>query len=271
MKKIKSGLIKLKDIKHIENSRIRFKDDVEDLMHDIEHRGLIQSVGVRSSDNALIYGNRRVKAFEKLGYDSIPCDFYNDIDDDDLLITNLSENLKRRDLSTIEIGRVISILLTRNYMKNEVAEKLGLTSDRLNTCLTCYENIKGTPFENIITYHKTKKGIAESLVWKLQSTLGRVYPNNNKIPKEDWIILLKSAEEGRLTNGNIAQLRSIIVTYPKLNLIQCIELLDKGKSVYYNGYFKKDVLFALMKTTKNTSENELIKQIIQNKYPELLF
>jgi len=54
MKKINVGTIKLKDIKHIENSRMRNVDEVSDLMVDIEQRGLMQPVGIRVEDNALI-------------------------------------------------------------------------------------------------------------------------------------------------------------------------------------------------------------------------
>ena len=67
MKKIKSGKILLKNIKHIENSRLRDLNEVSDLMQDIEQRGLLQPIAIRMSDNALIFGNRRVKAYEKLG------------------------------------------------------------------------------------------------------------------------------------------------------------------------------------------------------------
>ena len=96
MRKIKTGKIKLKDIKHVENSRMREKSDVGDLMHDIEQRGLMQNVGIRISDNALIFGNRRVAAYTKWGYDEVECIFFDDVNDDELLIANLAENLKRK-------------------------------------------------------------------------------------------------------------------------------------------------------------------------------
>ena len=274
MKKIKSGLIKLRDIKHIENSRIRFKEDVEDLMHDIEQRGLLQNVGIRQSDNALIYGNRRVKAFEKLGYESIPCDFYDDIDDDELLIVNLTENTKRRDITPIEIGRVIDLLIKRNFLKTEIAEKLGIDKKRVDICLTCFENVKGTPFENMITYNKTKKGIPESMVWSIQSTFSRLYGSggaNGKIPKEHWNILLKAVEEGKLTHQTITPLRNVLYTYKNISLQDAIDLLDKGKSVGVNLFLKKDVLFRLMKENKKFNEREFMVDIIKDKYPELLF
>src|SRR3990167_2869964 len=128
MKKVKSEKIKLKDIKHLENSRLRDKDDVSDLMHDIEQRGLLENIGVRLNDNALIFGNRRVKACEKLGYEDILCDYYDDVSDEELLITNLAENLKRRDIGGIEIGRICKLLMQNGMLTTEIAEKLGISS-----------------------------------------------------------------------------------------------------------------------------------------------
>lgn len=133
MKKIKTDTIKLKDIKHIENSRLRGKDDVSDLMIDIEQRGLIQNVGIREGDNALIFGNRRVKAFEKLGYEEIQADFYRDLTDEELLIMNLAENIKRKNIGSIEIGRICLILNDKGLTNTEIAAKLGIQSSRVRS------------------------------------------------------------------------------------------------------------------------------------------
>ncbi len=42
MRKVKDENIRLADIKFTENSRLRGKDDVSDLMHDIEQHGLLE-------------------------------------------------------------------------------------------------------------------------------------------------------------------------------------------------------------------------------------
>ena len=138
MKKISSGKILLKNIKHIENSRLRDNDDVSDLMGDIEQRGLLERVGIRKQDNALIFGNRRVKAFEKLGYEDIECDYYEEMSDNDLLITNLAENLKRKNIGSIEIGRICKILQNNEMTNSEIAKKLDITKSRVDSAICAY-------------------------------------------------------------------------------------------------------------------------------------
>lgn len=156
MKKSKSGTIAIKKIKHVTNSRIRDNDDVADLMEDIKQRGLLQPVAIRIKDNALIFGNRRVKAYEKLGFKDIECDFYDDVDDNDLLVMNLVENIKRKSIESIEIGRICKMLIDNGMTRNEVAAKLSIPRTRVETVISAYNVAAGTPFESMTIYGKCK-------------------------------------------------------------------------------------------------------------------
>ena len=106
MKKIGNGIIKIKDIKFTENSRLREKTDVSDLMRDIEQHGLLEPIGIRKEDNAIIFGNRRTTAYKKIGYNTIDCIYFSSISDSDLMVLNIVENIKRKSIGSIEIGRV---------------------------------------------------------------------------------------------------------------------------------------------------------------------
>ena len=93
MKKISSIEVEISQLKNKINSRLYGNDDVSELMGDIKQNGLLQSIGIRDSDYAIIYGNRRVDAFKKLGYKTIQADVYTDCTDDDLMFLNLSYNI----------------------------------------------------------------------------------------------------------------------------------------------------------------------------------
>jgi len=269
MNRVKTDLIKLKDIKHIENSRLRDQDEVSDLMHDIEQRGLLQNIGVRAEDNALIFGNRRVKAYEKLGYEEIMADFYDDMSDEDLLITNLAENIKRRDIGSIEIGRVCRMLNTKDMTNSEISSKLGISVSRVRSCIAAYEVTVGTAFEKLVIYGKAgiKSGISESLIWKIQNSLSRA----RKLSREDWNQLLAALESKELTAELISQLRKVLVSSPSISISDALDVLRKCRIVHVFFSFDQKELNAQMKKDKFNNEIEFIKHIVRNYNKDLIF
>jgi len=272
MKKVKSGKIKLSDIKHIENSRLREKTDVSELMHDIEQRGLLENVGIRLSDNALIYGNRRVAAFTKLGYSEIPCDFFDDMSDDDLLITNLAENIKRKNIGSIEIGRICHILNDRGMRNTEIAAKLGITKSRIESSNAAYNVTIGTPFESLVTFGlmgKASKGIPESVIWKIQNSLTRAI--GRKISKDEWTSLLDAVEQGKLTGKNVTILRAILMAYKGKTVDEALSMLDESKIVYATLCLNREELVKAMRKVKIDSEPEFVKYILKEYNEDLLF
>ena len=274
MRKIKTGKIKLENIKYIENSRLRAKSDVGDLMHDIEQRGLLENIGIRVSDNAIIFGNRRAAACVKLGWDEIDADFYEDVSDQDLLITNLAENIKRKNIGSIEIGRCCGILEEKGMSRAEIASKLGIPHSRVSSAIAAYTVTIGTPFEKLITFGamgKHKIGlIPETLVWKIQESLTRAMPKN-KISKEDWILLLDAAEQGKIQSHNISMLRAILMTYKDKTLEEALKILDESKIVYANLCLNREELVKAMRRVKIDNELMFIKQIIREYNEDLLF
>lgn len=270
MRKIKSGKVALKDLKFLENSRLRGVDDVSDLMKDIEQRGLLQGIGVRLEDNALIYGNRRVKAFEKLGYEEIPCDFYTDVTDEMLLVMNLVENIKRRNIGSVEIGRVVEILLNKNLTNSEIAEKLGISKDRVQGCLSAYRITKGTPFEKLVGLHRGNAaggGIPEGILWKIQTSLTKA----RKLTNEDWNLLLVEIEKGNFTTHHIANLRKVLLANKTLTVKQGLEILEKCYVAHVTLCFDVEELNKALSKEKETSAQELIKEVIKKYDDKLIF
>jgi len=266
MKKVLHGFILIKDIKHIENSRMRELDDVADLMNDVEQRGLLEPIGIRKNDNALIYGNRRVKAYEKLGYEKIECDFYDGVSDDDLLIANLAENLKRKNIGSIEIGRICVILQSRKMTGTEIANKLGIPRSRVESSIAAFNITKGTPFERLVTFGK-RDGIPESLIWKIQTSLMRA----RKLTKEDWNFLLTALEKNEITTEHISQLRSVILSNPELSMEKALDVLKRCRIIHSYLTFNMRELNNAMVEEHCRNENEFIRLLIRKYNKNLLF
>lgn len=273
MHKVRSGKIKIKDIKHIENSRLREQDDVSDLMYDIENRGLLEPIGIRENDKALIFGNRRTKAYEKLGYEEIECDFFTDLSDEDLLITNLAENIKRRNIGSIEIGRICKMLLEKNMTAQEIAVKLGLNLGRVKSSVASYNVTVNTPFEKLVVFNKLNRkegrGIPESLIWNIQNQVGRAL--HKKITKAQWDILLTAAEQGKLTIKSVSLLRQILAFNKDISLEQALEMLDKTKIIWTPVVVIENEWMKEMRKTKTSSDIELMKIIFDKYNSDLLF
>ncbi len=272
MRKVKTGKIKLSDIKHVENSRLREKTDVGDLMHDIEQRGLLENIGIRITDSALIFGNRRAAAYKKLGYDEIECDFFEDVSDEDLLITNLAENIKRKDIGSVEIGRICKILVEKGMTHSEISYKLGINKTRVHSAVASYNATVGTPFESLVTFGeigRSKKGIPETVIWKIQDSLRKVW--KGKISKENWNILLNAVEKEHLTSHNITMLRAILLVYKDMKLEDALKILEESKVIYAHLCLNRVELAKAMRKVKIDSEIEFIKHIVKRYNEDLLF
>jgi len=271
MRKVDTGKIKLSDIKFIENSRLREIDDVADLMHDIENRGLLQAIGIRKNDNALIFGNRRVQACVKLGYDEIECVFYEDVSDEELLIANLAENIKRKSIGSVEIGRICKILLDKKLTRLEISEKLGISVARVSAVISSYEVTVGTPFEKLVIFAKGKRGIggiSETLIWKIQTSIGQ---KARRLSKEDWELLLKEVEKGNLTVELVAELRKILLIDKRITIKDALVLLGKCRIIHVFFHLNEQKLVECMKEEKVYNETEFIKRIVRKYNKDLVF
>lgn len=271
MKKVKSGIILLKDIKYLENSRLRDKGEVSELMEDIQKNGLLQSIGIRTGDRAIIFGNRRVSAYKKLDYKEIRADFFEDVTDEDLIAMNLAENIKRKDINSVEIGRCIKILIDKGLTRMEIASKLVMSPSRVSSSLRSYELAAGTPFAKSITYGKLGAGnssIGESLVWKVSEA---IKVSNRILSKAEWNIVMKAMEEGLLISGNAATFRTTLINHKDISIVRALEILEKSKVIHINIVLNRKVLSEMMAKAKVDTEVEFIKTIVRKYNRDLFF
>jgi len=116
-----------------------------ELAESIAAQGVIVPVHVRTDPAVkkpyeLLAGERRLRAAKKAGLESIPAIDHGDIGDDEAFEITFAENFQRRDLTVLEHGKAVSILL-KKYSGDfaAVASKLGKsekwvrTHDRIET------------------------------------------------------------------------------------------------------------------------------------------
>lgn len=147
--KKKSGKISLLvEIEKIERDeqQPRYSFDAErlnELADDIKRNGLLQPILVRNkaSNNdryIIIAGERRFRASKLAGLAQIPVIVDNELGDspDVLGYLQMSENLKREDLKFYEIADFIAGRVSAGDKKTDIANKLGLTNNRISDYLT---------------------------------------------------------------------------------------------------------------------------------------
>jgi ParB family chromosome partitioning protein len=102
-------------------------EGMEDLMHSIKEKGVIQPVLVRRKGEffELIAGERRFRAVSSLSIPEIPA-IIKDVDDQDSLELSLIENIQRQSLNPIEEARAYQYLIDKYQLtQEEVSDVLG--------------------------------------------------------------------------------------------------------------------------------------------------
>lgn len=128
-----------------------------ELAESIKERGMIQPVVVRAVNDTfeLLAGERRLRAVEKLGWESVPSLVLDNVDNEAVMEIALIENLQREDLNPIEEASAFQRLMTEcSLSQADVAARVG--KDRSSVAnslrlLSLPEKIQGMLIESSIT------------------------------------------------------------------------------------------------------------------------
>jgi len=117
------------------------KQDIADLAASIKKHGLLEFPVARRTNNKveLAFGHLRKKAFLKLAkedpesYGTMPLQV-RDLTDDEMAVFALEENLKRRDITPIEVARAVDKYLVGFTDKTEadLADQLNMTQANIS-------------------------------------------------------------------------------------------------------------------------------------------
>jgi ParB family chromosome partitioning protein len=100
--------------------------DIEILAKDIEKHGLLSSILVRplrKNQYMIIHGERRFKAISLLGWKTIRCEI-RDMSEAEVRDVQLSENLQRDELSSVELGLEFQRRIDQGQTHREIAASI---------------------------------------------------------------------------------------------------------------------------------------------------
>jgi ParB family chromosome partitioning protein len=275
MKEEKIESVKISDLKIIDNSRAVFnKEDLSSLMESIRDNGLIQPIVVRKSDMAVICGNRRLVAHKKLGLTHIKAILREDsINDNELIIENITENLERKNISSAEIGRICKDMINGKFgtkmTKNEIAVKLKISLSRVNACLKIFESIP-KKYRHLVTYcdnSNSKKNInklPESLVVAI-SSFNRTF---RKLNEKEMEKLIKTSIEKGFSSNDIHKIGLLTQKYSSLD--KALSLIDTYIEKQIRIMAKKEELIKAFDKEKATGFTDFVNKVFQRAYPDLL-
>ncbi len=133
--------LKLIDDNPFQPRLVYHRKDIDELAHSIKTHGLLQvPPGRRTNGNIeLCFGHLRKRAFDKLAkkdqknWGKMPVDI-RDLSDGQMAMFALEENLKRRDITSLETARAVDHYLNRFPEKTEVelAESLNMTKGNVS-------------------------------------------------------------------------------------------------------------------------------------------
>ena len=262
--------MKVKDLKILEFNEFRVSGDLNELMRSIKENGLIHPITIRKSDNAVICGNRRLTAYIKLGYPTIPCRVI-EIDDENLYILNLTENLQRKSVSTLEVGKVCyelksGVVCKRKLTISEIATRLGVSPNRIKNSIFAYKKLPNT--EKIKHYHrgtqrKDKDEIPETIITDFR----KLY-SSKVITDEQFKTLLKAVKDKEITTKKMQKLSFLIRRGLDFDvaLKEVDNFVVRNLSFVFNDKERKKLVLKHKKCL-----GEILRDLIKRKFPKLVY
>lgn len=132
-----------------QNIRLHYDDDeMAMLMVSMSKIGLLQPIGVvrdKETDEEkymIVWGHRRFRAAQKLGWEVIDCRLTEAKSELDFVIKNLNENLHRASVSLPEQGRQFAILMKKYDMTaSQVAARMNCTKHHVELAVRAFQRI----------------------------------------------------------------------------------------------------------------------------------
>lgn len=120
-------LLEMKNIVSGKNIRNEHDDEITELASSIEKQGLINPILVQKRNDGkyeVIAGHRRYEAVKRLGLPHIECNVFEDLSEKDILLTQLAENVQRKNMSAWELVELFEDMKKRFHLNNESIAKL---------------------------------------------------------------------------------------------------------------------------------------------------
>ena len=114
---------------------------IEELANSINENGLLQPITVLDNNDetyTIVFGHRRVAAYEFLNKKEIEANILLSLNNQDLVIAPIVENLQRKDMEPIETAMALNKVLKMGIIKtqSELSKLLGITQGRISKLLS---------------------------------------------------------------------------------------------------------------------------------------
>jgi len=264
--------VDVRDIKILENIRQRpIQEDLADLMSSIRSSGLMQPIGVKEKKSngknyILVWGYRRLQACKKLGWKTIPARIFledeDELDEEEFLILNASENLHRKDVSLMELGRICEYL-QKTMSIGEIATNLNISPNKVNNALVELQRI---PKEyrtrvEISTGKGRKKG---HLPLSVASVLARIKGLN----KQEKMNVFEWARKEEKKLEEVMAFKNLVDG--GIPIERAKKEINRYRVVHHKFLIDEEYLDRVLKEGNADSRN-LMRQCINEKYPDLIF
>ena len=120
-------VLEVSKIMSVKNIRNEHDKDITELADSINRQGLINPITVMSVSGGkyrVIAGHRRLEAVKRLGLPHIECQVLESMSEKDIVLTQLAENVQRKNMSAQELVDVFEELKEKYHMKQNVIAKL---------------------------------------------------------------------------------------------------------------------------------------------------
>lgn len=241
------------------------KEQVE-LMASIKENGLMQPIGVQQVNGTyvLIYGYRRLDACKKLGHKTIAVYVMKkgkDIDKKEFFILNATENLQRKDITPFELGRIINFLKENYKMTNgEIAVRLSLSHKRIQDCSSIFNRVPKKYIDKIAFTTGGVNSRKGNIPVGVATAVSQLRIDNKSREK-----IFKWVNEKDITDDKIKIVRDLI-NFEK-NIDKILTIAEEYHSNNFRMLFNKKIYQKL----KVNNQTEFIKNIINEKYPNLIY
>ncbi|QOP46817.1 ParB/RepB/Spo0J family partition protein [Sulfurimonas paralvinellae] len=185
---------------------------VIDLANSIAENGLLQPITVlENSDSTytIVFGHRRVAAYEYLNKKEIEANILTSLEDKDLVISPIIENLQRKDMEPLETAMALNKVLKMGIVRTQeqLSNSLGISQGRVSKLLSILklsdellDRIKDTQYKDVTVLaaiNKISKNDQIDIFEKI-----RILPRNEALIKIKEYTRKKHIKVKRVIHGN---------------------------------------------------------------------
>lgn len=263
--------IDINKIKQIENVRVKIKDnELASLMSSIQQHGLQQPIGLfKPKDNSeyvIVFGNRRLEACKKLGFKTITAKIIESLNNDELITLNLVENIQRKDINMVELGRMCSLLKQMQLTEEEIAVRLSIPKARVMSALLGYKIIP-KKYAELVRYQQRGKNSRNGLIPAVVAVTIASSANEHRLTTSQVEYLMERARNNNLKMEEVRKLAKLLNN--GIEFDKAVKMVNECQYYSARVFVLKNEAEELKKKY-HTSMNNILRGIVYGTYKESL-